>query len=195
MAMQWTEVQRRAQARDIERQIRYNSARKAVAARLPALLPEYLKVLLGAMIGFWLISAALGLLGARPIYTYAVLGLVFSLQATWYKRQLARDPNFRVKRCNCGGVRKDSTETVLSSSASTMLGVPNSVLGALLYSGLIVLLYRGEITAALIVALAAALVSAWLAYVMIIRIKGLCSTCINIAALNIWLVMLLVNRV
>ena len=64
-----------------------------------------------------------------------------------------------------------------------------------MYSGLIVLLYRGEMSAAPFGALAAMLVSAWLAYVMIIRIKGLCSTCINIAALNIWLVMLLVNRV
>jgi hypothetical protein len=53
------------------------------------------------------------------------------------------------------------------------------VLLVLLYAG-----YAGYAGIAFFVSAAAVLVSGYLAYVMITRVKGLCSTCINIAALN-----------
>lgn len=189
-----TEIQRRVRERGIERELLHNSTRKsAVTAylaarargRFPALLPEFLKLLVGSMIGFWLIALTLSFFfGARPLYTYAVLGLVFSLQAMYYKQQLAQNPEFKIRRCNCAGTRRDSSEDVLTSSASTILGIPNSVFGAVLYGALLLLLYAGDFGAALAVTAAAALTSGYLAYVMITRIRGLCTTCINIAALN-----------
>lgn len=190
----WSEIRRRAGERDNERLQWYNHTRRAMLTaylrarargRFPDLLPEFLKVLLGSMLGFLLIAAPLSyFFDARPIYTYALLALVFSLQATYYKRELAKNPDFKVRRCNCGGARKDSTENVLKNSASTILGAPTSALAAVLYSVLLVLLYAGYPGAALFVSAVAVLASGYLAHVMITRVKGLCSTCINIAALN-----------
>jgi uncharacterized membrane protein len=53
-----------------------------------------------------------------------------------------------------------------------------------LYGALLVLLYSGHTHIALLASASAVLASVYLAYVMITRVKGLCSTCINIAALN-----------
>ena len=189
----WSGIRRRAHDHDVERLLWYNRSRSATVAayvatrsrgRFPELLPEFLKVLLGSMIGFWLIAAALSLFGAQPLYTYAAMGIMFSLQAAHYRRQLARDPDFRVRRCNCAGARRDSTEDVLKSSASTILGMPNSTLAVMLYGGLLALLQAGYAGAALSASILALLVSSYLAWVMITRVRGLCSTCINITALN-----------
>jgi uncharacterized membrane protein len=194
----WSEIQRRARERDIERQVMYDRTRKATVriylaaralGRFPALLPEYLKVLLGSMIGFWLLAWPLSkFFDAQRVYTYAVLALVFSLQATYYKHQLAKNPEYKVRRCNCGGARKDGTETVLKSSASTIVGIPNSLLGAAIYGVLLVSIYSGSMGTAQLVAAAGVLVSAYLAFVMIVRVGALCSTCISIAALNVLIV-------
>jgi uncharacterized membrane protein len=77
---------------------------------------------------------------------------------------------------------------VLKSSASAIVGIPNSLLGAAIYSVLLVLIYSGYMGTAQLVAAAGVLVSASLAFVMIVRIGALCSTCINIAALNVLIV-------
>lgn len=191
----WSDIRRRAREHDVERVILFNRSRNAtlaawLAARarahVPALLGEYVKVLAGAMLGFWLLAWGLAaLFGAPRVYTYAVLAIVFSGQAAYYKRQLATNPDFQVRRCNCGGARRDSTERVLSSGASAVAGVPISLLGTVLYVGLIGLLLAGHTGPALLVAGAAVLVSGFLAHHMIARVRGLCSTCINIAALNV----------
>jgi len=194
----WSEIRRRARERDIEREMLYNRTRKAtvqtyLAARasgwVPALLPEYLKVLLGSMIGFWLIAWPLShFFGAQRLYTYVVLGLLFSLQATYYKYQLTKNPDYTVRRCNCGGARKDGTETVLKSSASTIAGIPNALLGAAVYAALLAIIYSGYIATAQLVAAVGVLASAVLAFVMVVRVGALCSMCINIAALNVLIV-------
>ena len=69
-------------------------------------------------------------------------------------------------------------------SASTILGMPNSTLAVMLYGGLLVLLQAGYAGAALSASIVALLVSSYLAWVMITQVRGLCSTCINITALN-----------
>src|SRR5688572_21910489 len=89
----WSEIRRRARERDIERLVWYNGTRKATLAaylkaraqgRFPELLPEYLKMLLGSMLGFWLIALLLSyFFHAQPLYTYGVLAIVFSLQASY----------------------------------------------------------------------------------------------------------------
>lgn len=186
---------RRARERDTERLLLYDRARQATVqtwlaarARSPfqALLPEYLKVLAGNILGFWLLAwPVAGIFDVSRLYTYAVLGLVFSLQATHYKYQLAKDPGYKVRRCNCGGARKDGTETVLQSRASTVVGIPTSLLGVAIYGVLLVVIYSGRMGTAQALAIVGLLVSAYLAFVMIVRLGALCSTCINIAALNV----------
>ena len=199
----WSDIMRRARERDTERLVLYDRTRRAtvetwreVRARnpFPALLPEYLKVLIGSILGFWLLAWPVAEFFDVPrLYTYALLGLVFSLQATHYKYQLAKDPEYKVRRCNCGGARKDGTETVLKSGASTIAGIPNSLLGAALFGVLLVSIYSGYTGTAQLVAAAGVLVSAYLAFVMIVRVGALCSTCINIAALNVLILWQLVR--
>jgi uncharacterized membrane protein len=74
---------------------------------------------------------------------------------------------------------------VLKSSASAIGGIPNSLLGAALYGVLLVSISSGQMAAAQLVAGGGVLVSAYLAFVMIVRVGATCSTCINIAALNV----------
>ena len=191
----WNEITRRARERDTERVLLYDRTRQAtvatwLAARArspyPTLLPEYFKTLAGSVLGFWLLAWPLaGVFDISRLYTYAVLGLVFSLQATHHKYRLAKDPEYRVRKCNCGGARKDSTETVLQSSASSIAGVPTSLLGVAIYVALLVMAYSGHMATAQVLAGVGLLVSAYLGFVMVGKLGALCSTCINIAALNV----------
>jgi uncharacterized membrane protein len=191
----WTGIARRVRESDHRRQAAFNRSRRALVEAtsssgqaLPkGLLPEYLKALIGSVIAFWILSALLSLLHARPLYTLAAFGLFYSLQATYYKVRLAADPDFRIPGCGCRGGGADDSEAVLRSGESAILGVPNSVLGAVLYPALVLLAATGHADAALALAILALAASAWLARVMIVRIRGLCLTCINIAALNLLL--------
>ena len=194
---------RRARERDTERLLLHGRTRQAavqawLAARarspFPALLPEYLKVLMGSTLGFWLLAwPVLGIFNVPRLYTYAVLALVFSLQATYHKYRLARNAEYKVRRCNCGGARKDGTETVLRSNASTIVGIPMSLLGVATYGAVLAALHAGSVGTAQVLAALGLLVSAYLAFVMIVRLGALCSTCINIAALNVLIVWQLVQ--
>jgi uncharacterized membrane protein len=193
-----SDIMRRARERDTERVLLYGRTRRStmqtwLVARarspFPTLLPEYLKVLMGSVLGFWLLAwPVYGVFDVSRLYIYAVLGLVFSLQATHTRYRLAKDPEYRVRRCNCGGARKDATETVLRSSASTIVGIPTSLLGVALHGGLLALIYSGLTGTAQVLAAAGLLVSVYLAFVMIVKLGALCSTCINIAALNVLIV-------
>jgi uncharacterized membrane protein len=199
----WTGIMRRAREHDSARVQMHGRARASgsralqfVAAhvRVPALLPEYLKGLLGSVIGFWLLAWPLAAFAdVSRLSTYAVLGLVFSLQATHHKYRLARDPGYKVRRCNCAGTRRDGTEVVLRSSASAIGGVPLSLLGVAANAAIMVLLIAGHAGAALVLGAVGLVVSVYLAFVMITRVRALCATCMNIAALNILLVVQLMR--
>ena len=191
----WNEIRRRVRDRDIERQILYSRVRQAgvrpyleryLPGGLPALVPEFLKTLLGTVIAFWIIASLLSyFVHARPLYTLAAFGLFYSLQATYYKYRLAVNPDYQIPKCKCAGAAKDGTETVLKSGASAILGIPTSALGVVLYAALLLLVSAGLAGPAMLMAVLAMVASAYLAYVMVARIGGLCSTCINIAALNV----------
>jgi len=146
----------------------------------------FVKALLSALIAFGLIAVLLQrFAGVPPVYTLSLLGLLYSVQATYYKHELSANPDFRIPSCKCSGARPDDTETVLTSAESAVLGVPNSVLGIALYPSLIWLVHAGHPGPAGILALLAVLGSAYLAYVMIARIRGLCSLCVNVCAVNL----------
>ncbi len=95
-------ISRRVREREIQRQMLYNQVRKVsvrhihlgnfLADRLPTLLPEFLKMLMGSLLAFWIIGKLLGyVFHAGPLYTFAVFGLIYSVQATYYKYRLSVD--------------------------------------------------------------------------------------------------------
>ena len=201
----WDSISRRVRERDVRRQILYNNLRKAagrhnyvaqfIADHVPDTLQEFLKMLAGSLLGFWLISKLLAYaLHIRPLYMFGALGLIYSLQATYYKYRLAANPDYKIPRCRCAGRRNDDAELVLRSQESALLQIPNSLLGAIFYVTLMVVLYFGQPGSALLLATAAIAVSGYLSYVMVIRIRGLCVNCINVVALNVLILFLTLSR-
>jgi len=179
-------ISRHVREREIQRQMLYNRLTNQVADRFPMLLSEFLKMLLGSLLAFWIIGKLLEyIFHARPLYTFAVFGFVYSVQATYYKYRLAVDPGYKIPKCRCAGLRDDNTEEVLKSRESAILRVPNSVFGALFYSGLMVLAYLKHTDAVRLIAFVALVVSAYLSYVMVVKIGRLCVNCINVSALNV----------
>lgn len=156
-----------------------------MVTRLPAVLPDFLQMLVGTLLAFWILATLLlHFADVKPLYTLSVLGLLYSLQVTYYKIRLSVDPIYTVPKCRCAGRGSDKTEVVLRSRESAILGIPNSVLATLLYAALFVLVYLGHEGAALPLGILAAVGSAYLSYVMVVRIASLCPTCVNVAAVN-----------
>ncbi|MEO8564124.1 MAG: vitamin K epoxide reductase family protein [bacterium] len=198
-----SELLRHVQKKEIRRQIAHNRVRKAgmrflltsrARARTPALLPEYAKVLLGSALGLWIITWMLSHVAhAAPLYTLTAFGFFYSAQASYYTYRLSVDPAFRIPRCGCAGATKDDSEVVLRSGGSGVLKVPSAALGAVLYAALAVLAHQGDLRAATGVAMLAVSVSAYLGYLMVVRISALCSTCINVASVNLLILWQLVS--
>lgn len=179
-------ISRNVQEREVRRQLRQNAVRKYVVDRAPALLPEYLKLVLGALIAFWVIARLLAFIpGVTPVYALVGFGLFYSLQTTYYKVKLSSDPGYRIPRCRCAGQRYDDTEAVLRSRESALLKIPNAVLGSALYVALAVLIHLNHGNAAIALGAVAVLLSAYLGYVMVVKITSLCPNCVNVAALNV----------
>jgi uncharacterized membrane protein len=187
-------ISRRVREREVNRRVLYGRIRAAgireyvgnyVADSIPVLLPELLKMMMGSLIGFWVIGKLLTyIFHTNPSYTFCVLALVYSVQATYYKHRLTANPSYKIPKCSCASGRKDNTEAVLRSRESAILGIPNSVLGTALYSALLLLLHGKHVETAMLVAIVTVLVSAYLGYVMVAKIGDLCTNCINIGALN-----------
>jgi uncharacterized membrane protein len=183
-------IARRARERELRRQIRYNRVRKLAVGRLPVALPEFVKMLLGSLLGLAILAELLRYLAdVNPLYVLTGLGLLYSLQASFYAYKLAVDPTYEVPKCGCAGAANDKTEVVLRSSESSILGVPNSVLATALYLVLLILVYLEQDTAALLPAIVAVVGSIYFGYVMVVRLASLCPTCVNIAALNLLIVL------
>ena len=187
-------LSRRIREQEIQRQIRYNRVRKAVYGRTPELLPDYCRMLFGSTIGLaigaWLLQRFAHL---DPRYVLPSIGFVYSAQAASYKLKLARGPDFKVPNCGCAGGANDRTEAVLLSRHSTILGIPNVAVGIALYAAVVVLVHQHHVRYAATLAIVGLLGSAYPGYVMIVKIGGLCSTCVNIAAVNVLLVVHLVR--
>jgi uncharacterized membrane protein len=187
----WSAILGRARKRGARRQvlqIRGSSRLRAyvehhLLSRVPALLPEYLASLVGSALALWALAALVAWLSSvETSYAIAVLGFLFTTQATYYKYRLSRAPDYRIPRCRCGG-GTDHTETVLSSKQSTWLS-GLTVLGAAYYPGFILLRESRYPVAAATIATVAVVASAYLAYVMIRKVERLCSLCTNAAAVN-----------
>jgi len=150
-----------------------------------ALWVEFFKMLLGSVVTFWIIAKLLSYLPhASPLYTLPLFGLLFSIQATYYKYKLSRDPNYRIPKCKCTR-GDDQTGNVLQSEKSTLLGIPNSLFGVAFYSALLLMAYARHPGAEVYLGIAGLLASTYLAYVMIVKIEAVCSLCVNTVALNL----------
>ncbi len=160
--------------------------RAAIRRRLPALVPDYAKMLVGTVVGFGILTLLLRrFTDVDPLWILGGVALTYSLRAAYYKVKLATDPDFTVPKCGCAGAANDRTELVLRSTYSTLLGVPNALLGSLLYAALLVTVQLGQHGAATTLAVAALLGSAYLGHAMVVRIGALCPTCVTIAGLNL----------
>ncbi len=196
-------MSRRMRESDARRQHLENHLRRIGARLVPGgyaregtgeLLAEFLKTVLGAIIGLWIIASVIAyFFGAKPVYTLATLGLFYSLQAAYYKYRLALDPGYTIPKCKCAGRRNDNTKAVLLSKESAMLKVPNAVVGAFVFVALALLVYTGRERGALLLAGVAVLASVYLGWVMVVKIANLCNTCMNIAAVNVLILWQLVR--
>jgi uncharacterized membrane protein len=184
-----SEISRLAHESEVRRSVLHNRVRRAggrARAAMPSTLADYLKMAAASALGFWILTALLAYLSpVEPLHALTALGLMFSAQATLYKIKLASDPSYEIRGCGCGKGRADETAAVLRSRESAALGVPNSVLAILLYAGLIASLAGGYHDSTVALAGLAVAASAYFGYVMVFRLGSLCATCVNIAALNI----------
>jgi len=188
-------IGRRAHDREVRRQILYNRGRKITHKYLARLGPkhpttlggEFLRMWLGSLAAFWIVAKLLDYLPhVKSEIVLLLFGLFFSMQATYYKYKLSRDPNYKIPKCGaCSGRKDDNTETVLRSGASALLGIPNPWLGVGFYVALLVITFMRYPAAAIYLAGAGIVASAWLSYVMVAKIKALCALCVNTAALNL----------
>lgn len=172
-----------------ENERRQFATRAAIRRRLPELAPEYARMLVGTVVGFGIVTLLLRrFTHVDPLWILGGVALMYSLRATYYKVKLATDSNFTVPKCGCAGAANDRTEVVLRSTYSTFFGVPNAVLGSLLYATLLVTVQLGQHAAATALAVSALVGSAYLGHAMVVRIGALCPTCVTIAGLNVLVV-------
>jgi uncharacterized membrane protein len=146
---------------------------------------EYLQRLLGSLIFFWVAGRLVAhFTGASPVYPFAGLGGLFSANAVYLKYRLSADPGFRIRECACADRHHLDTTKVLKSRESAFFGIPSAAFGVILYALLPALQYFQSTDAEIAAAAVACCGSAYLGYVMVARIRGLCATCINVGALN-----------
>jgi uncharacterized membrane protein len=191
----WGQVTARAGEREAARQMATREARRswdhverAVRSRLPTLLPDFANMLLGALLGFWVLAWLLErYVGAPHTWVLPAFGMLYALQAAWYGVRLEADPTFKVPRCGCAGGARDNPDAVLRSAYSRVGGVPNAVLAALSYLVFMVLLASGHHNTATVLAGVSVVAGGWLGYVMVVRIRALCANCVSIFAVNLLL--------
>jgi len=170
----------------LDRELLQHRIRRAARSHLPAAAPDYFRLLVGAVVGFGIVAIVLRrFTSVDPLWVLIGVALAYSLRSAYYKRKLAADPTYALPKCGCHGSVNDRTEIVLRSTYSSTLGVSNSALGAILYVALLscVLLHlHGLATAFVVVAVVG---SAYLGYVMVVRLGAICPTCVTIAGLNL----------
>lgn len=173
---------REAELRSLLLQQRLRNA----ARRLPQALRDFVRMLAAAAVGFGILAELLAwLTPLEPLPALAALALLFSVQATSYAVKLARDPDYEVPGCGCGTSVNDDSTAVLRSTHSRVFGIPISAYGVLLYTGLLAAVLADLPVATVVLALTAGIASLYLGYVMVARLASVCTLCVNVAALNL----------
>jgi uncharacterized membrane protein len=162
--------------------------------RLPPAFRDFARMLAAAAVGFGILTELLAwLTPVEPMPALAALALLFAAQATSYAIKLARDPDYEVPGCGCGTSVNDDSTAVLRSPQSRILGVPISAYGVLLYAGLLAVALADLQALTVVLALAAGFVSLCLGYVMVARLASVCTLCVNVAALNLLILLQLLR--
>jgi uncharacterized membrane protein len=198
----WLEaISQRIREREVGRQLVYDRFRQkgrsgstGITKWIPGIVLEFAHMIAGSLLGFWMISKLTGFMfHLRPVYLFVGFGILYSLQSTYYKYRLSRNPGYKIPRCKCARRTSDRSEVVLRSTESSVFGVPHSVFGCIYYCALFLLLFSGKREAAMLLSFAACAVSGFLSYVMVARIHSLCTNCINVGALNFLLLFELIR--
>ncbi len=194
-------IDKRVRERDVRRRLLYNNARKnlssafSLGGRISELMPEipteYVKATLAAVAAFWLIVRGLHwAFGVDAIVCYALFGMIYTLQSSYYSYRLLRDPNFRIPRCACAKRSlHENSEQVLTTTTGLIRWMPVTLPAALFYGLLLTPWTRHYPTTLPVVAATVCLLTLRLGYLMVFRIRSLCSNCISLGALN-WLILL-----
>jgi len=187
-------ISHNVQQREIRRQLLYNRVRKVAASnslrrfladRIPALPAEFLKLLSGSLLGHWIVVNLLAnFFRLNAVNVLSAFGLLYSMQAVYYKYKLSKDGNYKIPRCRCASGRNDNAEVVLLSRQSAIFGIPNAAFGVVLYLLLPLLVHKQLTHIAVGLAAIGAIGSLYLSYAMVFRIRHLCTNCINVLALN-----------
>lgn len=163
-----------------------NRVRRAVRLHLPMLLPDYLKMLFGTVLGFGIVSFLLRrYTDVDPLWMLGGVALMYSLRAAYYEVKLATDPDFTVPKCGCARAAADRTDVVLQSAFSRLFGIPNAAIGSVLYLALLAAVQLNHHQAAMVLAVGTVAGSGYLGHAMVARIGALCPTCVTIAGLNL----------
>lgn len=181
---------REAEIRSLLLQQRARNAVRRARGRLPRALGDYLRLLASSVVGLGILTALIAwLTPAEPELVLAAFGLLFSIQAASYSVRLARDPDFTVPGCGCGVDVADDTATVLRSHEGKLFGVPGPFLGVVLYAALLGAVVLDMPAAVVALAVVAGLTSAYLGYVMVVRLASVCSLCVSVTAINLLLLL------
>lgn len=132
--------------------------------------------------------------GINKLYVYLLVGLLCSIQATYYKFRVWFDPNYKPTNCDCAESPSFSQDvmngifTVLShEKGSMLLNIPNSAFGILFYSFLILINYL-DLDGSLLITKSlislSCLGSIYLWYVMIFEVRSVCLLCATIYSVN-----------
>jgi uncharacterized membrane protein len=136
------------------------------------------------------------LTGINKIYIYFLIGLIVSLQATYYKFRVWIDPNYRPD-CNCVEPESiipskqdmmDGIFNVLGHKKSAiMFNIPNTVFGILFYCFMIFInigqIYQVDAITFFLTCVSC-LGSLYLWYTMIYEVKSICVICSSIHAIS-----------
>lgn len=137
------------------------------------------------------------LFGLDQLILYNLIGLMCSLQTTYYKYKIALDPSY-VSSCNCAQSFSEKKmaevlKVVSHKKGSMLFNVPNSVFGIVFYSGLILLnticknmYFINTLVYPLTVLgiVVSCMGSVYLWQVMVFEIKSICILCMTIHATN-----------
>jgi uncharacterized membrane protein len=181
------EVQRQIQQNTIRNQFQqlyFSFTHSFCFSKINPVLIDLLKEFSGAMFIFFLFSRLSLYFNLSPLHLYSFLGVFYSMQATVYKYRMNKDPNYKIPKCKCATRPSLDTQKVLGSKESIMMfNIPNSIFGTLYY---LLILLLNVLNSFLLfpIALLGFLSNFYFGYVMVFNIKSLCSICINIYAIN-----------
>lgn len=161
--------------------------------------PNLAELLTESLVEFVLFVGVISLIGLIAFHvldvsrtsTFAFMGLLASLTATYFKLRVMMDPEYK-SSCNCVNNAQDralnGVLTVLDHKKGSLLfGIPNSVYGIAFYSSLIFLngfeLFFVPYLMGLMI-MASAIGSIYLWYTMVFEVKAICALCMTIHSVS-----------